>query len=94
MKLTMFLAALALLMCLVQAQPVSVEPLDSIGELDPAEIESVGAPELKKAYAQLLRQEAQQEQGEEQSGDSLSRQKRAICRCYRRPRNRVLCICR
>lgn len=84
----MFLTALCLLMCLVQAQPVSEEPLAANGEVYTAEIEAVGAPEVKKAYAQ-------QQLGVEQSEDSLSRQKRAICRCYRRPRNpRVICICR
>lgn len=92
MKLGIFIATLALLMFLVQAQPVFEDPLEDTVELDPAGIEAVGEPEVQKGYEQLLRQEKQQEQGE--TGDSLSRQKRAICRCYRVSRNRVRCFCR
>lgn len=93
MKLGIFVATLALMMFLVQAQPVSEDSLDSIVELDPAEIDAVGEPEVQDGYAQLLRKETQQE-AEGEPGESHSRQKRAICRCYRLSRKRVRCICR
>lgn len=93
MKLGIFFATLALMMYLVQAQPVSEDSLDSIVEVDAAEIDAVGEPEVQEGYAQLLRQETEQE-AEGEPGDSHSRQKRALCRCYRIAPKRVHCICR
>nr|AHW49173.1 beta-hairpin-type antibacterial peptide [Drosophila virilis] len=94
----MILSVLAMLTALALAQPVTPEPTELKDpesndgqEVDQAEIDSAGPSDVEAAVAQLLRQEAARDVA---ATESHSRQKRAVCRCYRRARNAIVCYCR